>query len=105
MQLGGGERVQIKSRKSWTTVTVNPIGRLGRFSKKGKYDFDQGIFVELDNQHEVVKIWQPNTRQIKALESKEAKGRGLHVYAFQQARIIVYQRRKQKEVRCSEATK
>lgn len=86
----GGGRVQIKSRKSWTTETVNPAGRLGRFVKKGEYDFDQGIFVELDDRYEVVKIWELNAGQIRELESKEPKGRGLHVYAFRQAATIVY---------------
>jgi len=85
-----GEQVQIKSRRSWTTENVNPIGRLGRFGKKGKYHFDQGIFVELDDRYEVVKIWQLNAEQIKVLESKEPKGKGLHVYVFQKAGVIVY---------------
>ena len=29
----GDDRVQIKTRKSWTTPKVNPSGRLGRFAE------------------------------------------------------------------------
>ena len=86
----GGERIEIKSRKSWTTETVNPVGRIGRFGKKGKYHFDYGILVELDNRYEVVKIYQLNAQQINGLESNESKGRGLHVYTFRKAGVIVY---------------
>jgi len=85
-----GELIQIKSRKSWATETINPRGRLSRFSKKGKYDFDHGIFVELDDRYEVVRIWQLNVRQLEVLEFKEPKGNGLHVYTFRKAGAIVY---------------
>jgi len=85
-----GQRFQIKSRKSWTTEAVNPLGRLGRFGKKGTYDFDVGILVELNNFYEVAGIWQLDREHIELLESKETKGRGLHVYTFEQAARKLY---------------
>lgn len=74
-----GERIQIKTRKSWTTVEVNPKGRLGRFGKKGRYDFDEGMFVELDTAFEVKQIWQLDKETIIRAEATKTKGRGLHV--------------------------
>ncbi len=85
-----GEKFQIKSRKSWTTEEVNPIGRMGRFGKKGEYSFDKGILVELNDAFDVSRIWQCDREQIELVESKEAKGRGLHVYTFQRTATEVY---------------
>ena len=85
-----GHSVEIKSRKSWTTEAVNPLGRLGRFGKKGTYGFAIGILVELNDFFEVAGIWQLDRDHIELLESKESKGRGLHVYTFEQAAKRVY---------------
>jgi len=85
-----GEKFQIKSRKSWTTEEVNPLGRMGRFGKKGEYNFDKGILVELNDSYDVSRIWQCDRDQIERVESKEAKGRGLHVFTFQQTATEVY---------------
>jgi hypothetical protein len=70
---------QIKTRKSWSTAQVNPKGRIGRFGKKDKYDFDQGLYVELDKTFEVQTILLMSKEVIIALESKKTKKRGLHV--------------------------
>ena len=91
-----GERFQMKSRKSWTTEEVNPRGRMGRFGKKGEYNFDKGILVELNATFDVSRIWQCDKEQVELVESKEAKGRGLHVYTFQQAATEVYPRERKK---------
>ena len=85
-----GKRFQIKSRKSWTTEKVNPLGRLGRFGKKGKYDFDEGILIELDSRYDISGIWQLDREKIELLESKEAEGRGLHIHTFQKAAAEVH---------------
>lgn len=86
-----GERFQIKSRKSWATEQVKLSARLGRFGKKGEYNFNTGLFVEFNSFWEVIGIWQVSREQIELLESKkEAKGRGLHVRDFRQAASKVY---------------
>ena len=79
-----GKRFQIKTRKSWSTEEVNPKGRVGRFGKKDRYDFDQGILVELGKGFEVTQIWQASREAIMDLEAKKTKGRGLHVYEMRQ---------------------
>lgn len=84
------EKVQIKSRKPWKTEEVNRRARVGRFGKKGEYNFDKGILVELNNVFDVSRIWQCDREQIELVESKEAKGRGLHVYTFRRAATEVY---------------
>ncbi len=84
-----GERVQIKSRKSWTTVTVNPSGRLGKFGRKAGYKFDKGVYIELDQHFEVAGIWEMNVDEIQELESKLPGGKPLHVGTFRsQARQL-----------------
>jgi hypothetical protein len=87
---GNGERFQIKSRKSWATEEVRRSARLGRFGKKREYNFDTGIFVEFNSSWEVVGIWQLSREYIEILESKEAKGGGLHIRDFGQAANKVY---------------
>lgn len=83
------ERIQIKTRKSWSTQQVNPRGRLGRFGKKGRYEFDEGIFVELDNNFEVSHIYLLPRQKIQELETKESTGRGLHISTFTSQAIII----------------
>ena len=75
----GQTRVQIKTRKSWSTPEVNRKGRLGRFGRKKGYLFDVGIYVELDDDFNVSGIWRIKRGQIKALEEMEKDERGLHV--------------------------
>lgn len=75
-------RVQIKTRKSWSTYGVNPSGRLGRFGRKAGYLFDRAIYVELDQQFEIAGIWEIDPGQIKELESMEKGSRGIHVSKF-----------------------
>jgi len=79
-----GKRFQIKTRKSWSTEEINPKGRVGRFGNKGRYDFDQGIFVELGKSFEVTQIWQASREAIIELEAKKTAGRGLHVHEMRQ---------------------
>jgi len=76
------ERVQIKSRKSWTTDNVNPSGRLGKFGRKAGYRFDTGLYVELDKCFEVSGIWEMGVEAIRRLEKKESGGKALHVGTF-----------------------
>ena len=76
------ERIQIKSRKSWTTEGVNPSGRLGKFGRKAGYQFDKGIYLELDQFFEISGIWEMPMPKIRELEDKEKGGKGLHVRTF-----------------------
>ena len=84
------ERIQIKTRKSWSTEEVNPRGSVGRFGRKGKYDFDRGIYVELNKNFEVKQIWQLPKKEIMALEAKKTKGKGLHVYECRNLGDTIY---------------
>lgn len=77
-----GERVQIKTRKSWSTDHVNPRGRLGKFGRKAGYEFETGLYIELDQHFEISGIWTMGVKAIKRLESKEAGARALHVSTF-----------------------
>ena len=77
-----GELVQIKTRKSWTTTSVNPSGRLGKFGRKAGYRFDRGVYVELEQHFEISGIWEMDTETIRKLESKESAGKPLHVGTF-----------------------
>ena len=61
-------KYQIKTRKNWTEANkekkwwncckADPACRMGRFQGKGNYDFDKGIYVELDDDFEVWGIWE-----------------------------------------------
>jgi hypothetical protein len=84
------ERVQIKSRKSWTTAVVNPSGRLGKFGRKAGYKFDKGVYVELDQHFEVSGIWEMNVAEIKKLENRLSSGKPLHVGTFRSKARRVY---------------
>lgn len=74
-----GKRFQIKTRKSWTTAEVNPSGRVGRFGRKDRYQFDYGILVELNDHFGVKQVWRLTKKRIMELEAQKTKGRGLHV--------------------------
>ena len=79
----GDARVQIKTRKSWSTPGVNPSGRMGRFERKGRYLFDVAVYIELDNEFNVSGIWRIPKDGVEALEDDKEKGRrGLHVGVF-----------------------
>ena len=83
----GTIRYQIKTRKNWTEANkkkkwwnchkVDPAGRMGRFEGRGNYDFDIGIYVELDDDFEVWGIWECEKLVLKKLE--KGNGLGLHV--------------------------
>ena len=83
----GTIRYQIKTRKNWTAANkekkwwncykADPAGRMGRFQGKGNYDFDMGIYVELDDDFEVWGIWELKKSALKKLE--KGNSYGLHV--------------------------
>ena len=77
-----GLRVQIKTRKSWTTERVNPSGRLGKYGRKAGYPFDTAMYVELDDQFNLAGIWLTGVDMVRKLEARESKGRALHVSTF-----------------------
>ena len=78
----GDRCFQIKTRKSWSTLEVNPRGRLGRFGRKKGYLFDVGLYVALDNEFDVDGIWTMQVEELKSLEDAEAGKRALHVSTF-----------------------
>lgn len=81
--LNGKKTIQIKSRRPLKGDKVNIAGRMGRFGKKDKYDFDFGILVLLDKNYEVDEIYRRSKKDIKDLEErKEPTERGLHLSTF-----------------------
>ena len=78
----GDLRVQIKTRKSWSTEGVNPRGRLGKFGREAGYPFDIAVYAELDDDFNVAGIWHMGVDEVRALEEKERGGRSLHVHTF-----------------------
>ncbi len=77
-----GELIQIKSRKSWTTASVNPSGRLGKFGRKTGYKFDRGVYIELEQHFEMSGIWEMDVSEIEDLENELPGGKALHVGTF-----------------------
>ena len=77
-----GLKVQIKSRKSWTTPRVNPAGTIGKFGPKNQYNFDIGILIELDHKFEIIEVWERSMDSIRELETKRPPGRSLHFRTF-----------------------
>ncbi|MEE9285496.1 MAG: hypothetical protein V3V35_07200, partial [Dehalococcoidia bacterium] len=67
----GHLRVQVKTRKSWSTPTVNPAGRLGRFGRKKGYPFDIAVYIELDDDFNTASLWCMGVEGVKALEEAE----------------------------------
>jgi len=84
-----GQKVQVKTRKSWSTKTVNPLGRLGKFGRKAGYLFQRGLLVELNENFDVSEIWEMSKDKIAELEHKE-RGRGLHVHTYRKHSKLVY---------------
>ena len=80
--VSGEGRLQIKTRKSWSTPKVNPAGRLGRFGRKKGYLFDVGLYVELDYEFNVVGMYKMEVKRLKALEDAVSGTSGLHVHTF-----------------------
>ncbi len=70
---------QIKTRKSWSTPEVNPLGRLGRYGTKKGYLFNVALYVELDNDFVGVGIWHMSSDEVKVLEENQNGKNGLHV--------------------------
>ena len=75
-------RVQIKTRKSWTTSGVNPSGRVPRFGRKSGYQFDRGELGERDQQFEVAGVWEMSPGRIEELRKKEKESTELHISTF-----------------------
>ncbi|OFY46788.1 MAG: hypothetical protein A2Z69_01605 [Bacteroidetes bacterium RBG_13_44_24] len=73
---------QIKTRKSWSTPEVNPLGRLGRYGTRKGYRFDVAVYVELDNDFNGVGIWHMGADEVKSLEERMGGNAGLHVHTF-----------------------
>ena len=78
----GQLRIQIKTRKSWSTPKVNPNGRLGRFGRKKGYLFHVAMYVELNDDFNTTGLWRMRVEEVRVLEEKEKSGRGLHVHTF-----------------------
>ncbi len=78
----GQDRIQIKTRKSWSTPEVNPNGRLGRFGRKKGYLFAGAMYVELNDVFNITHLWRMGVEEVRVLEKKEQSGRGLHVRTF-----------------------
>jgi hypothetical protein len=76
---------QIKTRKSWSTPEVNPLGRLGRYGTKKGYLFDVAVYVELDNDFNGVGIWHMSADEVKSLEEHMGVSTGLHVHTFKKS--------------------
>lgn len=76
------EKVQVKTRRDSKGGEVNKVGRLGKFGRKKGYQFDYGLYVELDNNWGVKAIYKASKEAIKNLEEKEKQGRGLHISTF-----------------------
>ena len=51
-------KIQIKTRRSWTTERVNRQGTIPRFGRKNQYLFDEGILVEIDQNFEIAEVWK-----------------------------------------------
>lgn len=75
-------KVEVKTRRDSKGGEVNKSGRMGRFGKGGKYEFDFGLYVELDAGFEVRNIYELNKKTLMTLEGKEKPGRGLHISSF-----------------------
>jgi hypothetical protein len=96
----GTIRYQIKTRKNWTEANkkkkwwnchkVDPDGRMGRLEGKGNYDFDIGIYVELDDDFEVWGIWECEKLVLKKLE--KGNDLGLHVKKVTEGGLRRYSR-------------
>ncbi len=77
-----GKKVEIKTRRDSKGGTIKKQGRLGRYGKKGKYNFDYGLYVELDNGFEITRIYKIHKAAIKRLEEQERESRGVHISAI-----------------------
>ena len=73
---------QIKTRKSWSTPEVNPLGRLGRYGTKKGYRFNVAMYIELDNDFNGAGIWHMSADDVKSLEVRMGGSAGLHVHTF-----------------------
>ena len=75
-------RIQIKTRKVWSSPNFKS-GRIGKFGRKNKYEFEIGILVLLDKEFEIAEVWQLDKDEIRNRESRE-DGRllALHVSTF-----------------------
>ena len=88
---GSGKKYQIKTRKNWWKYNkADPAGRMGRFKGRRNYDFDAGIYVELDDDWEVWGIWECEKSVLKELE--KGNSRGLHVRKVVEHGLLRYAR-------------
>jgi hypothetical protein len=62
-------KVEIKTRRDSKGGAVNPKGTIGKYGKKGKYNFAYGIYLELNKDFEVDSIYEVSKEILKQLES------------------------------------
>ena len=79
-----------KEKNWWKDHKADPAGRMGRFEGRGNYDFDAGIYVELDEDWEVWGIWECEKSVLKELE--KGNSRGLHVRKVVEHGLLRYAR-------------
>ena len=66
-----GERVRIRTRRSLEAQHLDRSGKMRKFGGRSGYDFDLGVFAELNWDYEIVQVWARHAKSIKALESTE----------------------------------
>jgi hypothetical protein len=73
------KKVEIKTRRDSKNDEVRKQSRVGRFGKKGNYNFDYGLYVGLDHKFEVHNIFKITRESLIELEATEKQNRGLHI--------------------------
>jgi hypothetical protein len=84
---------QIKARRMSEGDKLKPSSRIGRFGKKAGYNFDVGLFAEIDSEFEVSRIWRMNRHEIKGLEQRKSESPGIHVGTFRREGELAWARR------------
>jgi hypothetical protein len=84
------ERYQIKTRRASGIKAVLGKHKPSSFGKRNKYDFDKGLYVELDREFEVREIRQLFKNEIISLEDKDVKQRRMHVRDIKKIGTVVY---------------
>lgn len=64
-----GKRVEIKTRRDSKGEDVDPNGTIGKYGKKGKYQFNYGLYLELGKDFEINSMYEVSITTLKQLEN------------------------------------
>ena len=77
-----GERIRIRTTRSFESQHIDRSGEMRKFGGRSGYNFNLGVFAELNWDYEIVQVWARHSNSIKILEGARNPGQPFSIRKF-----------------------